>query len=68
MNQKLQVLNNFLKKGGRDQQLNVVYKRGDGAAIFVYIVLPNSQQSPNGEPKVSHVHAKHQLFLFVCLG
>ena len=56
----------FKKKwGGRDQELNVLYTGGMGAAIFVYIVLPSSQQSPNGEPKVSHVYAKHQLFLFV---
>ena len=59
------------KKQGEGPRIERIVQTGGGgvgAAIFVYIVLRNSQQSPNGEPKVSHVYAKHQLFLFELIG
>ena len=67
--QELKVLYNLKKtgwgSGGCEPRIEHILQfiMKKGAAIFVYIVLPNSQQSQNfgnpGEPKVSHVYAKH---------
>ena len=73
VNQELKVLYNRKKTGwgsgssGCEPRIeNIVqFIMKKGAALFVYIVLPNLQQSHNfgspGEPKVAHVYAKHTL-------
>ena len=78
VNQELKVLYNLKKNwvgsGGCEPRIEHILQfiMKQRAAIFVYIVLPNSQQSQNfgnpGELKVSHVYAKHSVnYALACL-